>query len=383
MDINHGVMVVGKSGTGKSMAWNALFKALERIEGKEGHIHLIDPKSVAKDKLYGWLDVTTREWTDGIFTKILRNIIDDIRGEGLKRHWIVFDGDVDPEWVENLNSVLDDNKMLTLPNGERLPLPSNVRILFEVDNLDQATPATVSRCGMVWFPDTLITPTMLTNRYLSMVTKIPVDEIPMDYQYDITAYKFSPVSPIQLQAIEILKALLGEHGVLNSCLQFALGLDQIMEFSYVQALENFFSLINASIKVVLNYESTHLDIPIEYEKLESYLQHSFYIHMAWSLGGNLDQTSRKKLGQFIQHAAALAIDGSIFDYDTSLVNSSWITWKSQVPLMNVDPKSIFRQDIVVPTIDTLRHEKILYSWLAEHRSVILCGPPGSGKVIKS
>ncbi len=69
------------------------------------------------------------EWTDGLFTSILRKIVDNLRGEDSKRHWIVFDGDVDPEWVENLNSVLDDNKLLTLPNGERLNLPPNVRIM--------------------------------------------------------------------------------------------------------------------------------------------------------------------------------------------------------------------------------------------------------------
>lgn len=57
-----------------------------------------------------------------------------MRGEINKRQWIIFDGDVDPEWVENLNSVLDDNKLLTLPNGERLSLPPNVRIMFEVSN---------------------------------------------------------------------------------------------------------------------------------------------------------------------------------------------------------------------------------------------------------
>ena len=59
-------------------------------------------------------------------------IIDNVRGEINKRQWIVFDGDVDPEWVENLNSVLDDNKLLTLPNGERLSIPPNVSIYISI-----------------------------------------------------------------------------------------------------------------------------------------------------------------------------------------------------------------------------------------------------------
>lgn len=85
---------------------------------------------MSKDALYGVLDPNTREWTDGLFTHIIRRIIDNVRGETSKRQWIIFDGDVDPEWVENLNSVLDDNKLLTLPNGERLGVPSNVSFLW-------------------------------------------------------------------------------------------------------------------------------------------------------------------------------------------------------------------------------------------------------------
>lgn len=102
--ISHGLMLVGPSGTGKSTAWRVLLSALEKLEGIEGVSYVIDPKAMSKDALYGTLDQTTREWTDGLFTHILRKIVDNVRGESTKRHWIIFDGDVDPEWVENLNS---------------------------------------------------------------------------------------------------------------------------------------------------------------------------------------------------------------------------------------------------------------------------------------
>jgi dynein heavy chain 1 len=71
---------------------------------------------------------------------VLRRIIDNNRGESLHEHWIILDGDVDPEWAENLNSVLDDNRLLTLPSGERLQLSSNVRVVFETSSLQFATP---------------------------------------------------------------------------------------------------------------------------------------------------------------------------------------------------------------------------------------------------
>jgi dynein heavy chain 1 len=97
--LSHGVMLVGNSGTGKSSAWRVLLQALERLEGQGGVSHVIDPKALSKEALYGFMDPNTREWTDGLFTHILRKIIDNVRGERSKRQWIVFDGDVDPEWV--------------------------------------------------------------------------------------------------------------------------------------------------------------------------------------------------------------------------------------------------------------------------------------------
>lgn len=121
------------------------------------------------------MDPNTREWTDGLFTHILRKIIDNVRGELNKRQWIIFDGDVDPEWVENLNSVLDDNKLLTLPNGERLNIPPNVRIMFEVQDLKYATLATVSRCGMIWFSEDVLSLEMIYENYFGRLNSVPLE----------------------------------------------------------------------------------------------------------------------------------------------------------------------------------------------------------------
>jgi dynein heavy chain 1, cytosolic len=93
IETRHGVMVVGKSG--KSAALKVLLRVLEKLDGKKGDMYIIDPKAINKDRLYGSLDGTTLEWTDGVVTGLLRRIIDNQKGESDRRHWIVFDGDVD------------------------------------------------------------------------------------------------------------------------------------------------------------------------------------------------------------------------------------------------------------------------------------------------
>jgi dynein heavy chain len=68
--------------------------------------------------------------------------------------WIVLDGDLDAFWIESMNSVMDDNKLLTLASNERIPLKPHMRLIFEIRNLKFATPATVSRAGILFISDT-------------------------------------------------------------------------------------------------------------------------------------------------------------------------------------------------------------------------------------
>jgi len=98
-------------------------------------------------ELYGEFNLVSHEWTDGLIASIARQVKADTT---TAKKWIVFDGPVDALWIENMNTVLDDNKMLCLANGERIKLPPVVTMMFEVQDLAVASPATVSRCGMVF-----------------------------------------------------------------------------------------------------------------------------------------------------------------------------------------------------------------------------------------
>ncbi len=155
---------------------------------------MFNPKCIKMGELYGEYNLLTNEWTDGLGSTLIRNAVNDTTPD---KKWVVFDGPVDAIWIENMNTgeracsgrtawgsrgrvgtpaggkgswrppghvassanpkrsmraraVLDDNCTLCLPNGERIKLnPTTMRMLFEVQDLAVASPATVSRCGMV------------------------------------------------------------------------------------------------------------------------------------------------------------------------------------------------------------------------------------------
>ena len=63
------------------------------------------------------------------------------------------------------------------------------------------------------------------------------------------------------------------------------------------------------------------------------------------------------------------------------IQGEWVLWQSKVPQIEVETHKVAAPDVVVPTVDTVRHESLLYTWLAEHKPLVLCGPPGSGKTM--
>ncbi|XP_025088458.1 cytoplasmic dynein 2 heavy chain 1-like isoform X3 [Pomacea canaliculata] len=144
-----GVVVVGPSGSGKTILWRVLRQAMIKA-GRQVKQYVMNPKAMPRTQLLGHIDMDTREWTDGVLTYSARQVV---REPIDVQSWIVCDGDIDPEWIESLNSVLDDNRLLTMPSGERIQFGPNVNFLFETHDLSCASPATISRMGMIFLSD--------------------------------------------------------------------------------------------------------------------------------------------------------------------------------------------------------------------------------------
>jgi dynein heavy chain 1, cytosolic len=264
--------------------------------------------------------------------------------------------------------------------------------MFEVEHLKYATPATVSRCGMIWFSEDVVEPSMVYRHYLNTLSSIPLDADDED-STDITGRRVegadSAVSAnliTQKQIANILERYFEQDELVSKALTFAESMEHIMDFTVIRALNTLFSLINKTIRNVIEYNIQHPDFPLPLERVEQYVTKRLLVGIIWAFSGDTKLELRAEMGEFLRNQTgidlpSLAPGTSLIDYDVQVSNSEWVAWQSRVPVIDIDPQSVTAADTVVPTVDTVRHEEVLYSWLAEHQPLMLCGPPGSGKTM--
>lgn len=252
--VRHGLMLMGPTGSGKTSCTNALLKVFTDM-GLPHREMRMNPKAITAPQMFGRLDVATNDWTDGIFSTLWRRSLKIPKNQYC---WIVLDGPVDAVWIENLNSVLDDNKTLTLANGDRIKMADNSKLVFEPDNVDNASPATVSRVGMTFLSSSVLKWTVYMEAWLH---KQPAAEAEMFRTHWTNIYDDA-------------------HTYLQTKLAAKM---RILEAIYIkQMLEILDGLLE--------------DSP---NRSERFIERTFLFAMMWTLGAVLELNERAKLEEFL------------------------------------------------------------------------------------
>uniref|UniRef100_A0A336LHG4 CSON012522 protein n=1 Tax=Culicoides sonorensis TaxID=179676 RepID=A0A336LHG4_CULSO len=363
MVVRWGVMLVGPTGSGKTSVLHSLASALsqlskENIEGpyyRDVRIQTLNPKSISLDELYGAVNNKTLEWKDGLLGIAVRSAV-HASTEDQIHQWIVCDGPVDAIWIENLNTVLDDNKMLCLANSERIKLTSWIHMLFEVQDLAQASPATVSRCGMVYIDPLDLGWKPLLDSWLKTVDESILPETLKEYLKSLFLEYFE----------DVLK-----YGRQNC--------DYAIHQVEVSKLSMFLTLMQALLKQCGNISS------LEKEEGKKLICKIFIWSMLWSIGCNFLGPSKITFESHIRSVmkenpnADLPYD-SLWNYQINETTKKWQNWKEIVPPFNFDPKVRYF-DMLVPTSDTIRFGKVAELLFNENYPVMFTGDTGVGKSV--
>uniref|UniRef100_A0A383W4S5 Dynein-1, subspecies f n=1 Tax=Tetradesmus obliquus TaxID=3088 RepID=A0A383W4S5_TETOB len=361
----HTVMVVGQTGGGKSVILSTLARA-QTAMGRRTALHVLNPKAITVAELYGVLDKDTRDWTDGLLSNIFREVNRPLPPERDEAHYIVFDGDVDAVWVENMNSVMDDNKLLTLPNGERIRLQPHVKLLFEVADLQYASPATISRCGMVYVDSRNLGYKPYFWRWLNMRSR-PGEAEALQLLIDKYA----------VPAIEWVAEGLDGHDLVKRP-------QQSVPHTNLNMAAQLCKLLDATI--------------IDHPKMQDpqVLDALFVFCCVWSIGALLVQRpeakERDRFDALMKQLAALGtVDAdrvscsqlpsrSLYEYCFDVADGCWRSWRSYVTEY-VPPVSGQFSKILVSTADTVRTSWLLRTVVGSGSPCLLIGESGTSKSV--
>uniref|UniRef100_A0A8C4HJQ5 Dynein, axonemal, heavy polypeptide 9 like n=1 Tax=Dicentrarchus labrax TaxID=13489 RepID=A0A8C4HJQ5_DICLA len=344
--VRHSVFVVGGPGTGKSQILKTLHRTYANMKMKTVW-NDINPKAVTTDELFGYLHPATREWKDGLFSSTMRELT-SVGHDGPK--WIVLDGDIDPMWIESLNTVMDDNKVLTLASNERISLSSSMRLLFEISHLKAATPATVSRAGILYVN-------------------------PQDLGW--SSYVTSWIDTRHAQSERANLTILFDKYVPYCLEQVRCNLKTITPIPENSMVQTLCSLLDC----LLTEDNTPADSPRELYEIY------FVFACVWAFGGALFQDHlndyRAEFSRWWSkemRAVKFPSQGTVFDYFIDSETKKFTPWSEKMVPFELEP-DIPLQTVLVHTPETICLTYFMDLLLQRGKPIMLVGTAGVGKTI--
>ncbi|KMR01925.1 dynein heavy chain axonemal [Lasius niger] len=360
----HSTMIVGVSNTAKTATWKILQNTMTTMksDGKLGfntvHVYPINPKALSLGELYGEYNLSTGEWLDGVISSIMRKTCSEDTAD---EKWILFDGPVDADWIENMNSVMDDNKadqhvpetsnfkVLTLINNDRIAIPDQVSLLFEVQDLAVASPATVSRVGMVY------------NDYKNLGWRPYVDSW-------LQKYSAKP------EFAEEMNQLFESH--INATLEFKRkNCEELVPVPELNAIQSLCKLLE-----VLATPQNGVELGEDRGAFSIICKMWFFFCMVWSLCVSVDEKGRQKMDNFIREIeSSFPLRDTVYEYYVDTRLRTFILWEEKLSQAWKFQPGLPFYKIIVPTVDTIRYDYVVSSLLSNGFPVLVVGPVGTGK----